>query len=1015
MKLDLGIKLQKNNTYFWAWNIFSKLILLSSILKEENVFIIICENHSQAQTYQLIWKELSINIDLLDNFQDLTNLIYNKKWFFVATKDLFNIELKKSSQSLHKVFTIKKWQKINPQEIAKTLNELNIEFQEYENLNTFRISGDLLTYKDKYWHLIKISFWDNEIDEIFYDNQKLDNYTFWFNWLLKDLEVNDKINEDLLEKFKNSQIFTILDSIDFYKEYDKIADWLENYIIFSFNSIWKNIQKLSFQELIIKDLDGLQKILKQEKAYKYIVSKNTWIINNYLDLNNIDNIKVISTNSNKLKSFSFNDWFVICDDNLSRIFVKKRIKRSLSESIDLLLEIKKWDFVVHIDHWIWIFNSVVEKDLWWIKREYLLVEYKNEDKLFVPITEVGRLSKYVWNENPKLTSLSSQEWEKKIKKVSEDVNIIAWELLEIYAKRKLQKWFTFLSLKDEENKFLNSFEYVYTDDQFSIIEEIYKDMERETPMDRLLTWDVWFGKTEIAFASIFKALVNWKQSALISPLVVLAYEHYGSAIKRFSHFPFNIKVLTRFEKASEIKEILKNLKEWKIDLIIWTHRLLSEDVEFKDLWLLVIDEEHKFWVKDKEKIKKYKWNIDILSMSATPIPRSLNMALNWLKDVSILTTPPVGKKSIETLVVPFEDEVIFKAGKREFDRWGQIFFIHNKVETITSMQAYLEKLFPWKKVWLVHWQLNWDILEKRIIAFKNREFDILLATTVIENWIDFPNVNTIFINEAKNFWISQIHQLRWRVWRWQEKAYSYLLFKKDTIKEDAAKRLKTIVDYSHLWAGFELAIKDLEIRWWWDILWIRQSWSAQEVGISLFLEMLENKIEELKQNNNLIEDKEIIPRTKTSIDLNIEAYLPNDFFTSELDKLNFYRELESIKEIWDLDMIINDFKEINPNILNASKNLFDLIKLKIYASSYKILSIKKVGVNYQIDFEENSSLEDLKEFLLLDKETKFFVQTPKRLRSSIKNFVSEEKFIQYLLFAFQEKLDIRKIKIKKKV
>ena len=391
-----------------------------------------------------------------------------------------------------------------------------------------------------------------------------------------------------------------------------------------------------------------------------------------------------------------------------------------------------------------------------------------------------------------------------------------------------------------------------------------------------------------------------------------------------------------------------------------------------------------------------------------------DMALNWLRQVSMLTTPPVWKQEIQTIISDFNDWLIFDACKREFDRWWQVFFIHNRVETILTLQSYLEKILPWKKILVTHWQLKWDTLEKRIIEFKRKQYDILLSTTVIENGIDFSNVNTIFINDSINFGISQIHQLRWRVWRWQNKWYCYLLFNKDKIKEDAAKRLKTIVDYSHLWAGFELAVKDLEIRGWWDILWIRQSWSSSEVWLNLFLEMLEDKIQELK-NIWLEEPEEAIEkRISTIIDLNIDAFIDDNFFSSELDKINFYREIESIKTLTELENVKTDFFAINEQISSSTKNFFDLLFLKIKWFSYKISCIKKLWINYQIDFMDEANIENVKEFLKLDKEVKFSFVDSKKLRTSTKNFDSVEKFVEYMLQIFENSFETRKkIKLKK--
>ncbi len=1033
--INLQLDIEKNKHYINYWSIFSRLLLLKNELSKNNTFLIVVENEKQLTSYLKISEYLRIKLHSLDNFSDFVNFTYNNTWKYIVLKDFFSLNYDNYSQLEYtNIFTIKVWEDINITEITKKLNEYWYHFSEFNSTWSFKVVWDILSFTDLIWHITKISFWWDTIEEIIVDTQNIKQFSFWKNECLNFFNLVAKVNKDILDKIHNTDSLVIVDSLDFYSSYDELVKSLLNFIIFNSLTNNSNSIDLGIDELYIENIDDFKLLLEQKDIKKYIFTKNRNTINNFLELNNLYWIEIVETQLNTLKSFRTAREYVICDDNISRIFVKKRIKRSLSKNLDLMMQIRPWDYIVHIDHGIGIFREIVTKELPYIskwvteniKKEYITIEYKNNDKLYVPITEVWRVSKYVWMDNPKLTWLNTKEWEKKLKKVSEDVELIARELLEIYAKRKLMRGYKFLSFPKDEAIFTNSFEYIYTDDQLNVISEIYKDMESEKPMDRLLSWDVWFGKTEIAFASIYKAIINWKQAALISPLVVLAYEHYEKALERFSDFPINIWVITRFEKPAIVKVTLERLKTWKIDLIIWTHRLLSEDIQFKDLWLLVVDEEHKFWVKDKEKIKDYKGNIDILSMSATPIPRSLNMALNWIKSMSMLTTPPIGRQPIQTIVVAFDDQIIFDAWKREFDRWWQLFFIHNRVETINVIWNYLSNIFPWKKIAIAHGQLPWDTLEQRIIEFKRKQYDILLATTVVENWIDFPNVNTIFINDAQNFWISQIHQLRWRVWRSDRKWYCYLLFKKDKIKEDAAKRLKTIVDYSHLWAWFELAVKDLEIRWWWDILGIRQSGQWHEIGVNLFLEMLEDRMEEIKQNMHLWHDINIDKHDKkikinTTIDLNIWAYIDDSYFWSELDKINFYREIESLDDIEDLENIISDFKEINNKPPKNTNNFFDLLKLKLLASKHKIVSIKKVWINYQLDFYQNTenntsynSLESLKKILLLDTEAYFAVINQTRLRTSYNNFENEEKFLQYILQVFSWKHWKKIIKLKKK-
>jgi len=1013
---NIQIKLNNNSNYTNSWNIFSKLLLLKNNLKNKESFLIIVENNKLLEIYLKISNFLWFKINKLSNLSDLINIIYNKEWQYIVSQDLFNINLNNFKQIIYKdIIKIEQGQNFQINDITKKLNEFNYKFSEFNNDNTFNVKWDIISITNNNSETCKISFWWENIEDIINSNNKnLKEFYIWNNAALDFLETNS-FNLELKEKFINSNILLIIDSIDFYENYDKISSNLNNFLIF--NTIWdnNNFESLWFSDLFIDNINDLKNILLQTNKDKYIITKNITTIKNFLDLNNLLNIKVIETKLNILKSFKNDKYLFICDDNISRIFIKKRIKRKLSQNLDLLMQIKPWDYIVHIDHWIWIFDDIIEKDLSWIKKEYITIKYKNNDKLFIPITEVSRVSKYVWSENPKLTWLSTKEWEKKIQKANINVEIIAKEILDTYAQRKLIKWFAFKGYIQEQTKFFNSFDYTYTKDQYDIINEIYSDMEKQNPMDRLICGDVGFWKTEIAFASIYKAIINKKQAVLISPLVVLAYEHYEKAIDRFKDFWINIEVLTRFEKANSIKNTIEWLKSGKIDLVIWTHRLLSNDIIYKDLWLLVVDEEHKFGVTDKEKIKKFKANIDILSLSATPIPRSLNMALNWIKSISMLTTPPVWRQAISTIVTWFNDEIIITWMKREFERWWQVFFVHNSVATIEAMQKSLQILFPKKRIIITHGQLTWNLLEKRIIEFKRWQHDILLSTTVIENWIDFANVNTIFINNAQNFWISQIHQLRWRVWRSQKKWYCFLLFKKDKIKEDAAKRLKTIVDYSHLWAGFELAIKDLEIRGGWDILWIKQSGQTQEIWVNLFLEMLENKIEELKQNQeNTTNQKKINLIKKCSIDLHIWAYIDSKYFSSELDKINFYREIETLSEINDLENIINDFKQINKNLPITTNNFFNLLKLKLKASKYKIISIKKVWINYQIEFDKNIEVKQLKSFLELDKEVKFNVVNLTKIRSANKNFENDEKFVQYLLQLFDTSFANKKIRLKKK-
>ena len=1016
------LKLQKNTSYINNWNYFSKSLILkeNQDLLKSGLFIVSSEK--DLNNYEKIFQFLNIDFQTINNQENLVDYFFNKSWFFIINSEILETQIDKTNQLIYNSLQLKVWENINYEELIKKLNALNFKFSEYENPATFNKKWDILTinssdFKKQY----VISFWWDTIEEITQikkvwkvrkDRESLDKV---YIGKADKIQENIKNNNSILDNIIDNNWLVILDNLDFYPHYEKLINSLKNIISFDY---------LGNKKLIIKDLEmttpkiensiGLKEYLEQNKD-AIIYTKNPKTINNFIEYNNLKNIKIVETKLNNIKSFKFKNTSYICDDILSTVFTKKRIKNSISSDLDLLLKIKPWDYVVHIDHWIGIFKNIIKKELpsknWKIiKKEFIEIEYLKNDKLFVPITEVGRVNKYVWEENPKLTPLSWNTWEKKMQKAKQEAEEIAEELIELYAQRKLQKAFSFKSYPEKEELFKNSFSYIHTPDQSQAIAEILDDMEKETPMDRLLIGDVWFWKTEIAFNTIYRAFLNKKQSILIAPLIVLAYEHYEKAIERFKNFWVNIAVLTRLESPKKEAEILRKLASWEIDLIIWTHKLLSEKIQFKNLWLIIIDEEHKFWVADKEKIKQFKNNIDSLAMSATPIPRSLNMALSKLREISILKTPPFGRQDVSTIINKFDENIIKQALQEEFQRWWQVFFVHNRVWNIENYKTILQKLVPDKKIVVAHWQMSAIELEKRILAFKHKKYDILLSTTVIENWIDFPNVNTIIINQAPSFWLSQIHQLRWRVGRSDKKWYCYLLYKNEKLKDETIKRLKTIVQYSYVWAGFELAMKDLEIRWWWDLLGFRQSGQSSQIGVNLFLKLVEEKIQDLQNKQTKKENLKV----NTKIDLNIDLDINDDYFSGELDKLNFYREIENINSLEDLEIIKKDFIEQNWKLSPWLKNLFNLLEVKINTSKYKITNIKKVGINYQLDFEKDTKLEELKRFLDLDKEVKFAVLDLTKLRTNTKNFDNDQKFLEYMHNLFNKKV-WKKVKLKKKV
>lgn len=1015
--------MHKNISYINSWNFFSKSLFIKNTFKD-NKKLIITENNKDLENYQKILKFLSIDFKIIDNYNSLNDYVFNSQniFYFASLEGIINIKHNKN-QLNHFSINIEKNLDYDFNELTKKLIGLNFSFSEYKNPSTFSKSWDILNITSSDWvNNYQISFWWNQVEEIRNNGQIIDKLNIWTNEYISysDLQIEDLDNFlDCLDEKDN----VILDNINFSKYYDKLC---QNIIyISSFDYIENKAFKTIDLEIFvpkIKDSNDLKNILTTngKKVIKVYV-KSAKVIENFINYNEIKKIQVIETKLNNLKSFETKKEIVICDDILREVFTRKRLKKNISADLDLLLKIKPGDYVVHIEHWIWVFKNIIKREIpdkkWFQIKEYIEIEYAWEDKLFVPITEVSRVNKYLWVENPKLTWLGWTSWETKVNKAKQEAEEIAVELIEIYANRKLQKWYSFVSDTKKEDAFKNSFTYNHTEDQATTIEDILSDMEKETPMDRLVVWDVWFWKTEIAFNSIYRSFLNKKQSILIVPLVVLAYEHYEKAKQRFKEFWLNIWVLTRLETEKNAQNTIKKLACWELDLVIWTHKLLSDKIIYKDLWLIVTDEEHKFWVWDKEKIKEFKATIDSLAMSATPIPRSLNMALSNIRQISILKTPPHWRQDIDTIINRFTEQIVEAAWNNEFNRNGQMFFVHNRVWSIENIKTVLKNIFPEKRIIITHWQLPWIELEKRIIAFKNKKYDILLSTTVIENWIDFSNVNTIIINNAEQFWLSQIHQLRWRVWRSDKKWYCHLLYKQENIKPETAKRLKTIVEHSYVWAWFELAMKDLEIRWGWDLLGFRQSWQSSSVWINLYLKIIEDKILELQNKDETLvnsNDRLIVKKVETKIDIDTEIYIPDDYFGSELDKINFYREVELINDIEELNNVKQNLIETNWIISNSVEMFFEMLELKIISSKYKISNIKKVWINYQIDFEKNISESDLRVFLNLDKEVKFIITTMSRLRSPTKNFENNKKFIKYMLSLLKVENTNSKIKIKKK-
>jgi transcription-repair coupling factor (superfamily II helicase) len=635
---------------------------------------------------------------------------------------------------------------------------------------------------------------------------------------------------------------------------------------------------------------------------------------------------------------------LLSDREVSTIKEEKKKYFNQKVYLDFLTSLKNNDYVVHSDYGIARFLGLEKKTIDEITREYLKLGYAENDKLFVPIDQADKVNKFIGADEvvPHLTRLGSAEWNTITHKVKKETEIIAKELLALYAQRKSASGFAFKHDNQAQRRFEETFPYEETPGQMKAIVDVKQDMEKEIPMDRLVCGDVGFGKTEVAMRAAFKAVQNKRQVALISPITILADQHFRSFKKRMEEFDVRIEMLSRFKSASEQKKIVKALERGEVDIVIGTHRLLQPDVQFKNLGLIIIDEEQRFGVKQKEALKQLRTEVDVLTLTATPIPRTLNIALNKLRDISTITTPPPGRLPVITEVRRFSNGIIREAILREVERGGQVYFLHNRVQTIDGMAEKLRSLVPEARFGVAHGKLGSSDLEDRIIAFKEHQFDVLVSSTIIENGIDLANANTLIVNNADRFGLAQLYQLRGRVGRSKTQAYAYFLYHGQRLKLSAKKRLRAIVEATELGSGFQIAMKDLEIRGAGDILGAKQHGVINVVGVSHFIRMLNKAVEDLKAGK-LTQHGEEGPED-VSIELPLTAYIPDNYIVSAKEKINVYQKLSSVDNMEYLEEIREELIEDYGKLPQEVSNLFHVIEFKILAKKAGIAAVKAESV-----------------------------------------------------------------------
>lgn len=611
------------------------------------------------------------------------------------------------------------------------------------------------------------------------------------------------------------------------------------------------------------------------------------------------------------------------------------------------------DYVVHMDHGIGIYRGLMKLTLGEEEHDFLLIEYQGGDKLYLPVYRLNLVHKYVGSgeDGPRVDKLGGTSWEKAKQRVKHSLRELAEDLVKLYAARTVVKGHAFAAPDEFFREFEASFEYEETPDQMKAIEDVQADMDREKPMDRLVCGDVGFGKTEVALRSAFRAMMDGKQVAVLVPTTVLAQQHFGTFSRRFTPYPFRVEMLSRFRSRAEQKQILEDLAKGKVDLVIGTHRLLQRDVSFKDLGLLVIDEEHRFGVRHKEKLKHIRSNLDVLTLTATPIPRTLQMSLGSIRDLSVIETPPEDRLAIRTYITEFDEEVIRDAIRRELRRGGQIFFVHNRVQSIPAVEKLLRRLVPEARLAIAHGQMAERDLERVMLAFVRKEVDLLLTTTIIESGLDFPSANTIIINRADKLGLAQMYQLRGRVGRSKERAYAYLLVPgMASMGSDARKRLEALQEVTELGSGLKLAMHDLEIRGAGALLGDAQSGHVAAVGFDMYLQILEQAVQELK-------GEEVVVEVEPEIDLPIPAFIPGDYVEDINQRLVFYRRFSTAKTEEEVQEIGEELRDRYGPFPQVLENLLEVMNLKLLLKKGKVRRVSTEKERVILAFDPNSPVD----------------------------------------------------------
>ena len=733
-----------------------------------------------------------------------------------------------------------------------------------------------------------------------------------------------------------------------YREINYYKSEIENF----FKELKEAIKKQKSIYILVENKEKAKK-LKENLEKENIITK----IEEKLDKTIIAKTKekIVTIGIGKLsagfENYEINQLVISADELISGEKRKrKQVHSAYNEGEKVVFaDLKIGDFVVHRTYGIGIYIGVNTIKADGTIKDYIKIKYKNDDILYVPTNQMDAIRKYVGGDkiNPKINKLGSKEWENTKTKVKKNLREVATELIELYAKREKSQGYAFSKDTPWQNEFETKFPYQETDDQLRCIEEVKKDMENDKPMDRLLCGDVGYGKTEVAIRAAFKAVMDQKQVAYLAPTTVLAEQQYQEFKERMKEYPIKVEILNRFKTPKYQKEVLKKLELGEVDIVVGTHRILSKDVIFKDLGLLIIDEEHRFGVKDKEKIKQYKTNVDVLTMTATPIPRTLHMSIVGVRDMSVIYEPPHNRRPVQTYVLEYDREVIKEAITKELERNGQVFYIFNNVVDIQRKADEISRLVPESRVSYAHGRMPGKQIEEIMQEFVEHKSNVLVCTTILESGIDIPNANTIIVENADRMGLAQLYQIRGRVGRSDKQAYAYITYKRDKLLSEVAdKRLKAIKEFTEFGSGFKIAMRDLEIRGAGSLLGEIQSGHLEQVGYDTYCNLLDEVVKEMK-------GIQVKPERDIQIDLNVTSYIPDEYISDSNQKIEIYQDIALCKNEEDIQNIIDEIIDRFGNMPNELENLIDIARIKYLAKDIQISKIISKNLSVLFSFEDS--------------------------------------------------------------